>query len=195
MKRPASILILTGALLSGCSSPPTLELQEAREALAAARDFEADVYAPDQYDLAVMNLELAENAIEDQEQVAAMARSYDRALAFIDAAIQDAEQAQLMAEDFKARVLLQAQSTLPVAQTALDDAFDRLAQARQVLTFQEAQRLTARLEEAAVSLNLARQLMDEGGFAEAAARLDEIVATAREVDTRARFVMETAPRE
>ena len=193
MKPLVCIAALAGALASGCASPPVLELQEARQAIAAARDFEADIYAPDQYDLALMNLEMAVTEIEDQEQVASLGRSYDRAFAFIDAAIVDAEQAQMFAEDFKTQVFLQAESNLPIAQTALDDAFDVLQLARPFLVFREAQALEAELSELAVSMNLARQLMDEGGFADAATRLEVIIETAREVDTRARFVIETAP--
>ncbi len=184
----------TGAIAAaGCASPPALELQAAREALAGARDFEADIYATDQYELAMMNLEMAETEIRDQEQVSAMGRSYNRALAYIDATIDEAERAQLMAEDYKAQVFVQAEATLPVAQTALDDAFDMLQRARPVLAFQEAQAFDAQLAEMAAALNLARQQMDQGGFADAAVRLDEIVIGARAIHTRAQFVIETAP--
>ena len=179
--------------IAGCSSPPLFELQEARSAIAMARDFEADIYAADQYDLALMNLQMAEIEIEEQEQISAMARNYNAALALLDVAIIDAEQAQFLAEDFKAQIYLQAEATLPVAQTAVDDAFDRLGEARPYLAFREAQSLDAELATAATSLNLARQLMDEGGFADALARLDEIVITARTIETRARFIIETAP--
>lgn len=188
------VALVAAALAAGCASPPVLELQEAREALAAARDFEADLYAPDQYDLALMNLELAQTEIEDQEQVPALGRSYDRALAFLDAAILDAGRAQALAEEIKAQVFLEAQAKIPVAQTTLDDAFDILAEARPVLSFQEAQALETRLSELAVLMNLARQLMDDGAFADASERLDVITRTAGEIDRRARFVMETAPR-
>lgn len=188
------VSLAAAALAAGCAAPPVLELQEAREALAAARDFEADIYAPDQYDLALMNLELAQTEIEDQEQLSAMGRSYDRALAFLDAAIVDAERAQALAEEIKAQVFLEAQAKIPVAQTALDDAFDVVVQARPVLAFQEAQALEAQLSELAVLMNLARQLMDDGGFADASERLDVIIQAAGEIDRRARFVIETAPR-
>ena len=188
------VSLLAVVLASGCAAPPVLELQEAREALAAARDFEADLYAPDQYDLALMNLELAQTEIEDQEQVSAVGRSYDRALAFLDAAILDAERAQALAEEIKAQVFLDAQAKIPVAQTMLDDAFDVVAEARPVLSFQEAQALETQLSELAVLMNLARQLMDDGAFADASERLDVITRTAGEIDRRARFVIETAPR-
>ena len=133
---------------------------------------------------------MAETEIRDQEQVSAMGRSYDRALAYIDATIDEAERAQLMAEDYKALVFIQAEATLPVAQTALDDAFDMLQRARPILAFQEAQAFDAQLAEMAVALDLARQQVDEGGFADAAARLDEIVIGARAIQTRAQFVIE-----
>ena len=188
------LFTVIGAIAAaGCASPPALELQAAREALAGARDFEADIYANDQYELAMMNLEMAETEIRDQEQVSAMGRSYNRALAYIDATIDEAERAQLMAEDYKALVFIQAEATLPVAQTALDDAFDMLQRARPVLAFQEAQAFDAQLAEMAAALNLARQQMDQGGFADAAVRLDEIVIGARAIHTRAQFVIETAP--
>jgi hypothetical protein len=188
----AVIAVIT-LLISGCASPPLLEIQQAREAVAMARDFEADIYAPDQYDLALMNMEMAEVEIEDQLQISALNRNYDRALTFIDTAIIEAEQAQFQAEDYKAQIFQQAESTIPIAQTAVDDAFDVLRRARPFLAFQEAQSLEATMNNAATSLGLARQLMDEGGFADAAARLDEIVISARAIQTRAEFVIETAP--
>jgi hypothetical protein len=192
--RNRTVLILAGSLLvAGCASPPSLELQQAREAVAGARDFEADVYAPDQYQLALMNLQMAERAIADQEQAPPMTRSYDYALQLIGRAIDEAETAQLMAEDFKSQNFLQAESTLPTAQTALDDAFDALGRASNVLAFQERQTLQAQLQEATGSLAIARQEMEAGAYADAVVRLDEIVITARAVQTRADFVVETNP--
>ena len=180
-------------ILASCANPPLLELQEAREAIALARDFEADVYALDQYDLALMNLEIAEIEIEEQEQVSAFGRNYAQALAMLDVAIVEAEEAQFLAEEFKATIFVQTESTLLEAQMAVDNAFEILAQARPYFTFQEAQSLSADLSTAATSLNLARQLMDEGGIAAAAARIDGIVVTARAIEVRARFIIDTAP--
>lgn len=180
-------------ILTSCTSPPLLELQEAREAIALARDFEADVYASDQYDLALMNLEIAEIEIEEQEQVSAFGRNYSQALAMLDGAIVEAEEARFLAEEYKASIFEQTESTLLEAQMAVDDAFESLAQARPYLTFQEAQSLSVDLSTAATSLNLARQLMDEGGIAAAAARMDEIIVTVRAIEARARFIIDTAP--
>jgi hypothetical protein len=83
--------------IAGCANPPSLELNEARAALALARDYEADVYAPDQYANALMNLQLAEAEIDDQASVPRMARSYERASAFLTFAVEEAEEARILA--------------------------------------------------------------------------------------------------
>jgi hypothetical protein len=189
----AVLLLGAGAFATGCASPPTLELQEARQAVSAARDLEADIYASDQYDLALMNLQMAEREIEDQDGVSAMARSYDRALSLIDATVEEAERAQVMAEDFKARIFLQAEATLPVARSALNDAFEAFAAARPILAFNEAQALDTQLLEANASLDLAQELLDSGALTDASARIGEILVTARAVETRSRFIVETNP--
>ena len=179
------------ACLAGCSSPPTLELNQARTALATARDYEADVYAPDQYAVALMNLQLAEEEIRDQEEVPRMARSYERALSFLNIAIDEAEQAQLLAEDFKTRVFQEAQGNIPEAERALDRAYETYNQAVGILAYQEAQSMAARLEEARLSLAEARRMLETGAAADAAAILNEILVTARTIETRAQFIIET----
>ena len=62
---------LAGALavlLAGCAQRPVQELQQAREAVAEARDFEADIYAPEEFEMAVFNLEGGEYAIATVDQ-------------------------------------------------------------------------------------------------------------------------------
>lgn len=179
------------ACLAGCASEPTLELNQARASLAAARDYEADVYAPDQYAVALMNLQLAEAEIRDQESVPTMARSYERAISFLNIAIEEAEEAQLLAEDFKARIFEEAQGNIPEAEQALDRAYETYNRALGILAYQEAQSMAARLEEARLSLAEARRLLETGAAADAAAILNEILVTSRTIETRAQFIIET----
>ncbi len=186
-----ALLLAPLAAASGCSSAPTLELNQARAALASARDYEADVYAPDQYAVALMNLQLAEDEIRDQESVPAMARSYERAVSFLDIAIEEAEEARLLADEFKERIFEEAQGNIPEAERALDSAYEAYNRALGTLAFQEAQSMAARLEEARLSLSEARRLLETGAAADAAAILNEILVTARTIETRAQFIIET----
>src|SRR5690606_10732270 len=89
--------LLVGCLLacaSGCAGKPGLELHEARSAVAAARDFEADVYAPEEYDRAVMWLEMGEDAIARQDEMPFWSRNYSDSLDYLARAGTEAEQAQ-----------------------------------------------------------------------------------------------------
>jgi hypothetical protein len=67
MRHGIVLTLATFLMASGCAEKPVLDLLEAQETLAAARDAEADLYAPEEYDLAVSNLQNAIAAIDRQE--------------------------------------------------------------------------------------------------------------------------------
>jgi hypothetical protein len=179
--------------IAGCANPPSLELNEARAALALARDYEADVYAPDQYANALMNLQLAEAEIDDQASVPRMARSYERASAFLTFAVEEAEEARILAEEFKEDIFRQAEGNLPEAEDALETAYQTYNNALGILAYQEAQSMARSLDEARQSLPEARRLIETGAAAQAAALLNEVLVTARSIETRAQFIIDTNP--
>lgn len=57
------ILVITTVL--GCASIPTQEMSDARQAVQAARDSGAEVYATEELDQAVELLNKAKNALEE----------------------------------------------------------------------------------------------------------------------------------
>ncbi len=80
------ILVFGLCLLAGCAEKPVLELQQVEEALAQALDAEADIYAADEYDFALMNLESGAMAIEEQEAEPPWRRDYRAAVDLLDLA-------------------------------------------------------------------------------------------------------------
>ena len=127
-----SIGILWLASLSGCAQKPVLELQEVREAIAAARDFEADIYAPEVYQNALLNMEGGEFAIAEQDAAPPWSRNYETALDLLALAFDQAEEALAIAEADKQNVFLEAQNALPQAERMLQVAFEAVEGPRAV---------------------------------------------------------------
>ncbi len=131
--RSHSLLLSLGLSLSvfaGCAEKPVLELQQAREALAAARDFEADIYAPGEFEMARLNLDSGEFAISEQEQAPSWSRNYTLSLEFLALAIEQAGHAQSIAEASKTSVFEGAGSALPRARVGFQAAFEAVEAAR-----------------------------------------------------------------
>ena len=82
-------------VLAGCSGPPQKELDQARDALAAAKAAGADRYAPAEYSAAASSLDKA-NAAVDQ-------RDYRQALNYALDSRQRAVEAERLAPEGKAR--------------------------------------------------------------------------------------------
>lgn len=78
------LVLLLLALLTSCAtmSPPVQEMSDARQAIKAAREAQAEVYAPQKLQSAEDSIDLATRTLEQGEYEAArMAASVARALA------------------------------------------------------------------------------------------------------------------
>ena len=93
----ANVAGLVLVFLVGCAEKPILELQEVEQAIAQARDAEADIYAPEAYDFALTNLESGFTAIEDQEAEPPWRRDYEPALDLLGLAFEQAGEAAALA--------------------------------------------------------------------------------------------------
>ena len=131
MKRYAVCLLTAGALFaSGCAEKPVLGVVQAQQSLAAARDAEADFYAPEEYDLAATNLQNAIVAIEEEDQERVWERNYDLAAYLLELSIEQSEAAIEIADTIRLDVAFQAELLIPQVQEAIEGAFAELERAR-----------------------------------------------------------------
>lgn len=174
MKRTGlSLIALAGCLaLGGCSQKPVLEVIEAQEALAAARDAEADFFAPEDYDLAVSNLDSALEAIEAEDAQRPWARNYDVALYLLDLSIDQSRTATDTANSIRIDTAFEVEQVLPTVQESIDAAFARLQDARgtNVVSRGEVDQLAGDL---VLATQLLREATDDQEAADFVAALDK----------------------
>lgn len=112
--------MMLGALLFlvawGCAKPPTQEMEAAKAAIQAARDAEAQIYAPDE-------LKAAEEALSDAE-AKVEAKKYKEARPLAIKAKELADSAKELAAKNKER-------TRSDAEVALDDASKAISEAKE----------------------------------------------------------------
>lgn len=130
MSRAVLPLILAGLVLGGCAEKPVLEVIQAQQALAAARDAEADFFAPEDYDLAVSNLDSALEAIETEDAQRPWARNYDVPLYLLDLSIDQSMTATETANSIRLDTAFEVEQILPTVQESIDAAFRPLQDAR-----------------------------------------------------------------
>lgn len=193
-KRSHWLLLSLGLSLSvcaGCAYKPVLELQQTREAVAGALDFEADIYAPEEFELAQFNLESGEFAIAEQEQAPAWGRNYDQSLEFLALAFEQASQAQAIAEAHKADVFEQAQRALPTSQLAFQSAFEEVESARSgPITRQQIQSFEDELAGIFATLNEAEDIYDNGDYPGAFILLQEVQERSAALEAGARLIVD-----
>ena len=160
-------------LLAGCSERPVAELFEARQALAIARDYEADIYAPEEYEYARLDLRAAEDEIERQDQAVPWSRTYSRALALLEQTIEAAAVAQEVAGAVKEESFRLAEESIPQTQLAIVAAEEEVARAgRAAIPFTRLQTLRADLTIAVDYFRSAQQNFDDGDYVSAAAQVE-----------------------
>jgi hypothetical protein len=122
-----SAFVLLG--LSSCSKPPVMEMQNAQQAVNAAKAAQAEQYAPQAYRAAMDSLNAAMAAKQQQDSKFALVRSYGKTkemLVRAEAAAKQAEtQAVAQKEQVKnetAQLLQQAKAQIDAATTALSKA-------------------------------------------------------------------------
>ncbi len=115
-----SILIFTG-LIIGCGSVPQEKVDEAKAALEAAKNAEADRYVPDRYNAAKSALDGAMAEVNKQDSKL-MFKSFDDAVKMLDNSINLSKQAQQAAADRKEEV----RQELPLLMEQLEDAIKQV---------------------------------------------------------------------
>ncbi|RKY59237.1 MAG: hypothetical protein DRP95_05250 [Candidatus Latescibacterota bacterium] len=115
-------VMMLGALvvlgLWGCAKPPTQELEAAKAAVQAARDAEAQVYAPEE-------IKAAEKALSDAE-TKVQAKKYDEARTLAVKAKELADQAKELAAKNKEKTRIDAEAALNIAAKAISEVREAL---------------------------------------------------------------------
>jgi len=129
MKIVMPLILLGLAMAMGCAKPPQPAIDEAKQALQAARDAGAADYA-------AASLREAENAVaavdaelQAQQKKFALMRSYKQTAALAATAKQAADKAKADAETGKEQTRQAAEQLMGQAKTALDEASAALKEA------------------------------------------------------------------
>ncbi len=117
-----ALALLALPLLWGCSKPPEVEMQKATAAMQAARQAEAEQYAPQALTTAQDTLNAAMSLKQEQDSKFALFRSYGKAKAQYMRAEFLAQKAATDAAAEKERVRLQVADMLTKTRAAIDDA-------------------------------------------------------------------------
>ena len=185
------ILVFGLCLLAGCAEKPLLELQQVEEALAQALDAEADIYAADEYDFALMNLESGAMAIEEQEAAPPWRRDYGAAVDLLELAYEQAGQAAFLAMENRDRVFRRAQTAVPEAERLFQAAVETLERARAgPVTRRDLQTFDDELAGIFATLTLARETFEGGNYRDAFILLQEVQERSVALETRARQITE-----
>ena len=122
------VLFLTLWLVS-CATTPQQDIDTTQAAIQAARDAEADQYAPTEFQAATDLMNQANTEIQTQNSKFALFRNYDNAKQQLDQAKAAAEKAQGATVGGKAAAKTDAETSLAEAQEAVDAAIAILARA------------------------------------------------------------------
>lgn len=186
--RPGFALALSLLVLAaGCAEKPALALLEAQQALATARDAEADLYAPEEYDLAVMNLQNAMASIDRQDDEPFWARSYALADEALALSVEQSEAAITISDNIRQEASFQAELLVPELEDTIDQAFFQLEQAREtnVVSRREIDTLDADLTLASQLLRQARDNSSREDFIAAVPQAQQALELADAVRQRA----------
>jgi len=108
------ILIIYLALLSGCAKLPTEEMEQAAQAIAEAKQKEADLYVEDAFKEAEDALQRARDLVAEKE--------YEEAKTAAVEATRLAKQARSMVESNKAKMRQETEQMLEKVRTSIDEA-------------------------------------------------------------------------
>lgn len=194
MKRSGLVFVISSTLVTACAEKPTLEVVEAQQALAAARDAEADLYAPEQYDLAVSNLQDAVAAIDQQDQQPSWARRYDVPLDLLALSVEQSQAAVEISDRIRLETSGEVERLLPEVQETIDQAFAELQRARNTSVVSRAQidRLNADLGVSAGFLTDARDNFEKADYSTALDQAQQAIDLADSVRTEARQINQYA---
>jgi hypothetical protein len=120
-------VLIAALLMSACASRPEQELSAARQAVEKARQAEADVYAPEEFQAATRALESAEAEIATQDERSFLTRDYERAQELLSQATNRANAAVQTTEPGRAEARQQAEAAQRDAEAALEEARGAMA--------------------------------------------------------------------
>jgi hypothetical protein len=127
------ITILISALvllsLSSCSKPPVAEMQNAQQAITAAKTAQAEQYAPEAYRAAMDSLNAAMAAKQQQDSKFALIRSYGKANEMFVRAEAAAKQAEAQAATQKEQVKNETAQLIQQAKSEIDAATAAISKA------------------------------------------------------------------
>jgi len=124
-----TLAIVAALLVSACAKAPDMAVTDARNALTAARDAEADQYLPDLYTAAADSFAAAEAEIEAQNARNAFTRNYDRAEALLTFVNETAQSAQDGVAEQKEVVRTENEAVFAEAEAALARVASLMTQA------------------------------------------------------------------
>lgn len=180
-------LVLT--FLVGCAEKPIMELQEVEEAIAQARDAEADIYAPETYDFALTNLESGFTAIEEQEAEVPWRRDYEPALDLLGLAFEQAGEAEALALENKDRIFEQVGTALPESERVFQAAFEAVEAARaDPITRRQLEAFEDELAGTFATLNQAKEIFESGNFPAAITLFEEVQERSAALESTARQI-------
>jgi hypothetical protein len=181
MRRLSALLVMI-LLASGCSEPPSKEINRAQGAIDAARAAGAEEYATEAFTAATSALQQSHEAVEQRDYRLALSRAVD--------AYERAQDAAKLAADGKARVRSEAEmavSTTNAAAVALDARL-KAAEAAKVPARDLVQpRQTAK--DAAATLQKARASLKTGAYL---AAIESVKGLEPQIRTQIR-ALETIP--
>ena len=160
-----SILSLCFALgltfvVAGCAKPPTLELDAANSAITAAKQAEADVYAPDTYRSATNAMNDANTKVEQKD--------YEGAKASAIQAKEFADRSKSEAETSKRQIRDEAQAIINRVGPGISDTRGSLGTApRGKGADEDLDQLNADLSQSEANLSDARSSLNGGKFKDA----------------------------
>jgi len=184
MFKSVSIVLAVVALLlvTGCSKPPEVEMQNAETAIQAAQAVEAEQYAPQAYRVAMDSLTAAKAAKTEQDSKFALFRSYSKAKAMFLSAQAMAEQAKTEAEAEKERVRLEVMDMMTKAQESVDAAAKALEKApRGKGSKADIEMIKNDLESVMMGFNEAKADFDAGKFLVAKGKLETVMTKSQSI--------------
>jgi len=127
--KTGSFVLLFGTMLMACAEKPIQGSDAALQALQAAKQAGATEYAPEALRVAEDEYQKAQEEIGVQDNTFMLMRNYDAANAILTKVAGDAEKAKIAAIANKQQAKAEAEGSVVLAKTSLEEAKNQLAQA------------------------------------------------------------------
>ncbi|MDH3503920.1 MAG: hypothetical protein OEM58_05250 [Nitrospirota bacterium] len=127
--KTGALVLLFGTMLMACAEKPIQGSDAALQALQAAKQAGATEYAPEALRVAEDEYQKAQEEIGVQDNTFMLTRNYDAANALLTKVAGDAEKAKIAAIANKQQAKSEAEGSVVLAKTSLEEAKNQLAQA------------------------------------------------------------------